>query len=53
MKKDNWQWRTPYSTKHFKFNDENYDEQEIFQHLDKMLEQVKTFEKDLKSQLRL
>ena len=48
--KTNWQWRTPFSTKHAQVDDE-LSEEAIYAHLDKMLEKVKAFEEDLSKKL--
>lgn len=43
MQKTNWQWRTPFTTRHSKI-DEDYSEDKIFEQLDKKLEEIKAFE---------
>lgn len=50
QQKENWQWRTPYITKHSKV-DEEMPKERIFEQLDKKLEDIKKFEEKLKSQL--
>lgn len=47
QQKENWQWRTPFVTKHSKV-DEDLSEDKIYDHLDKKLEEVKAFEEKLK-----
>ncbi|MDE6747563.1 MAG: PD-(D/E)XK nuclease family protein [Lachnospiraceae bacterium] len=47
QQKQNWQWRTPFVTKHSKV-DEELSEDKIYEHLDKRLEEVKAFEEKLK-----
>lgn len=46
QQKENWQWRTPFSTKHSKV-DEELSEDKIIEQLDKRLEEVKVFEEKL------
>lgn len=50
QKKQNWQWRTPISTKHSKVDDE-LSEDKIFEMLDKKLSEIKSFEENLKKQI--
>jgi len=47
QQKENWQWRTPFTTKHSKV-DEEMSEDKIYEQLDKKLEEIKTFETKLK-----
>ena len=47
QQKANWQWRTPFSTKQVKI-DEELSEDKIFEQLDKRLEEIKAFEVKLK-----
>lgn len=47
QQKENWQWRTHYSTKHVKI-DEELDEAKIFSQLDKCFEEIVKFEEKLK-----
>ncbi len=51
QQKDNWQWRTPFTTKHAKA-DEDLSEDKIFEQLDKRLEEIKAFEGRLATLLR-
>jgi hypothetical protein len=46
--KENWQWRTQFSTRKVKVEDD-YTEEQIFEHLDKFLKDIKGFEEDIKS----
>lgn len=50
QQKANWQWRTPFSTKQVKI-DEELSEDKIFEQLDKRLEEIKAFEVKLKGLL--
>lgn len=50
LKKEDWQWRTPFSTKKSKIEEE-ISEEKIYDQLDRKLEDVKSFEKRLKEQL--
>ncbi|MDO4851812.1 MAG: PD-(D/E)XK nuclease family protein [Clostridia bacterium] len=50
QQKINWQWRTHFATRHVKIDDDMTDE-EIFEQLDKRLEEVKMFEKKLVEKL--
>lgn len=50
QQKDNWQWRTPFGTKHSK-TDEDLSEDRIFEQLDRKLEEIRAFETHLKQQL--
>lgn len=50
QQKENWQWRTPFVTRHSKV-DEELSEDKIFEQLNKKLEEVKTFEEKLKELL--
>lgn len=50
QQKENWQWRTPFVTKHSKV-DEELSEDKLYEHLDKRLEEVKVFEEKLKELL--
>ena len=46
QKKENWLWRTVFSTKHTKL-EEDYTEEYVFEQLSKRLEEVKSFEERL------
>lgn len=48
QQKENWQWRTPFTTKHSKV-DEELSEDKIYEQLNKRLEELKNFEEKLKS----
>lgn len=48
LQKENWQWRTPFVTKHSK-TDEELSGEHIWEQLDKKLEEIKTFENKLKT----
>lgn len=48
QQKGNWQWRTCFTTKHSKV-DEDLSEDKIYEHLDKKLDEIKSFEEKLKS----
>ena len=48
LQKENWQWRTPFVTKHSK-TDEELAGEHIWEQLDKKLEEIKTFENKLKT----
>lgn len=50
QQKANWQWRTPFSTKQVKI-DEELSEDKIFEQLNKRLEDIKAFEVKLKGLL--
>ena len=50
QQKDNWLWRTPFTTKHSKV-DEELSEENIFNQLSKRFEEVKSFEAKLKDHL--
>ena len=50
QQKENWQWRTPFVTRHSKVN-EDLTEDKIYEQLDKKLEEVKAFEEKLKTYL--
>lgn len=50
QQKTNWQWRTPYSTKHAK-TDEELSEEKIYDQFNKRLEEIKAFELRLKGLL--
>ena len=50
QQKENWQWRTPFATKHSK-TDEDLSEEKIFEQLDRKLEEVRAFEVRLKQLL--
>ncbi len=50
QQKENWQWRTPFTTKHAK-TDEEMTEEKIFAQMDKRLEEIKAFEEKLKELL--
>lgn len=52
QQKTNWLWRTPFSTRHTKLEEE-LSEEKIFEQLDKKLSEVKAFEADLKTKLCL
>lgn len=43
QQKENWQWRTPFSTKHVKV-DEEISEDKIFEQLNKKFDEIKSFE---------
>ena len=51
MKKVNWQWRIPFSTDFYRIRDKNsndeYDKDIIYKELNKMLEKMEEFERDL------
>lgn len=46
QQKENWQWRTPFSTKHSKV-DEEISEDKVFEQLNKKLDEIKAFETKL------
>ena len=48
--KADWQWRTPFRTETFNFDDIN-DKQDIFAKLDSCLQKISAFEADLKNKL--
>ena len=48
LQKENWQWRTPFVTKHSK-TDEELAGEHIWEQLDKKLEEIKAFEDKLKT----
>lgn len=50
QQKANWQWRTPFSTKRSKIDDE-VSEEKIYEQLNKKLNEIKAFEQKLKAQL--
>ena len=50
IQKDNWQWRTPYSTRRIKV-DEELSEEKIYEQLSKRLAEIKSFEEKLKGLL--
>lgn len=52
QQKENWQWRTHFTTKHSKVDDD-ISEEKIFEQLDKKLDEIKNFEKILMSELGL
>ena len=52
QQKENWQWRTPYTTKHSKA-DEELSEERIFEMLDRKLDDIRAFEARLKELLSL
>ena len=52
QQKANWQWRTHFTTKHSKTDDE-MSEEKIFEQLDKKLDEINEFEKRLKAYLSL
>ena len=45
QQKENWKWRTPFTTKVVKI-DEETSEEKIFEQLDKKWEKIKAFEKN-------
>ena len=47
QQKSNWQWRTPFTTKVVKLDEEST-EDKIFEQLDKKLEELKAFEEKLR-----
>ena len=49
-RKENWKWRTHFSTRRIHV-DEELSEEEIFAQLDKFLENIKSFERNLKARL--
>lgn len=49
-KKVDWQWRTPFSTKHIKVEEE-FSEEYIFEQLNRLFENVKKFELKLTESL--
>ena len=51
QQKKDWQWRIPYCTKKSKISDEIFEEK-IFEQLDKKLDELKAFEKELKVKLK-
>ena len=53
QQKQNWQWRTPFTTKHRGKTGEDLADDKIYGHLDKMLEEIMEFEEKLKAHLRL
>lgn len=52
QQKENWQWRTPFVTKHSK-TDEDLSEEKVYENLDKRLDEIKAFEEKLKGLLEL
>lgn len=52
QQKENWQWRTPFVTKHSK-TDEDLSEDKVYENLDKRLDEIKAFEEKLKGLLEL
>lgn len=53
MQKANWQWRTPFVTKHSKISDdEDLSEEKIFEQLSKHFEEIKHFEMKLFAALK-
>ena len=50
QQKENWQWRTHFTSKHSKV-DEEMSEEKIFEQLDKKLEEILAFEEKLKEKL--
>ena len=52
IQKNNWQWRKHFATRKIKVDDE-LNEEKIYQHLDKCLNEVKVFEKELIEKLNL
>lgn len=53
QQKQNWQWRTPFTTKHRGKTGEDLADDKIYGHLDKMLEEIMEFEEKLKAHLGL
>ena len=53
QQKQNWQWRTPFTTKHRGKTGEELSDEKIYAHLDKMLAEIKNFEEQLKVNLGL
>ncbi len=52
MQKTNWQWRTPFTTKHSKIGDDKeFSEEKIFEQLTKHFEEIKRFETKLQAAL--
>ena len=52
MQKTNWQWRTPFVTKHSKISDdEELSEEKVFEQLTKHFEEIKHFEIKLRTAL--
>ena len=50
--KENWSWRTVFTTAHSKVNvDEDYSKEDIFKQLDKQFASVRKFENQLKEKL--
>ncbi len=52
MQKSNWQWRTPYTTKHSRVDDEDLSEDKVYEQLTKHFEEIKRFEMKLHSLLQ-
>ncbi len=50
QQKENWQWRTPFTTKHSKVVEE-LSEDKIFEQLNKKLDEIKAFEEKLRGYL--
>lgn len=51
QQKENWQWRTPFTTMHRCKNANELSDDKICEHLDKMLDEIKVFETKLKGLL--
>lgn len=51
QQKENWQWRTPFTTKQVKV-DEEVSEDKIFEQLDKKLQELKVFETKLREVMK-
>ena len=51
QQKENWQWRTHYSTRHVKL-EETISREKVFEQLDKMLEDLKDYERKLISDIQ-
>lgn len=52
MGKEEWQWRTPFKTSTMDINEE-YSKEEIFTKLDMCLQEIQSFEADLKQKLEI
>lgn len=51
QQKENWQWRTPFTTKGHCKNADELSDDKICEHLDKMLDEIKEFETKMKALL--